>query len=83
VVFVLRLCLIPFLGLSAPLAGAVAIVVMIAARMGVVTYISAVDNLMAQNYTVPGYSLLILFCFLSFAAVPEVVSRIRSNNHGA
>jgi hypothetical protein len=76
--FGLRLCLIPFWGVSAPLAVSIAVVLMIAARMAVVTYISAVDNLMSQNYTVHSYSLLILFCFLSFSAVAEAASRIRS-----
>ena len=61
--FGLRLCLIPFWGMNVPLAASIAIVLMIAARMAVVTFISAVDNLMSQNYSVPSYSLLILFCF--------------------
>jgi hypothetical protein len=72
-IFLLRVVLVPFAGISKPLAVAAGMLLVILGRLAAVSYISAVDYLMVPNYSVPSYSVAIVFSFLSFATVPELL----------
>jgi len=78
VVFLIRVLLVPFFGVSKPLAVATGLFLMILGRLAAVSYISAVDYLMVPNYSVPSYGVLIVFCFLSLAAIPELFRALRT-----
>lgn len=73
--FLTRLLAIPFAGVSLRLALSAGVLILVVARLAAIVYISAVDKLMGMNYSVPGYSLLVVFCALSFASLSDLASR--------
>ncbi len=71
----IRLFAALWIGLDVQIVIACALLSTIVSRLAAIVYISAVDNLMARNYVVPNYSLLLLFSLLAISSLTKIFTK--------